>query len=130
MSVENMLTIGSTVCDDWIVTDSFRVTVSPKYDDSAEEFTSVYGEKRERFIGLDVSLSAELMTVPETTAKQIMIACRGGGGDGKAPITWNGASSGSGRLKVRSTAVTSFQGAERYYDINIDASGDILLDGL
>lgn len=122
-----ILQIGEIDVTPWIIMDNLKISEVTAYDDN-DIFTNVYGQDKRTRIGTDVTISADLMSVPEDDAADILGACEGD----LVAVEWCAPLPRSGNFPRPSTSVTvSFEESEqRIYDIHIDMSTKIPLDGL
>ena len=123
---DTILQIGNTDVTAWIVSDNLKIEESAVYDDNT--FVNVYGEERRTFSGTEINLSVDLTGVPESTASTILEACD----NETVTIEYNAPLSRSVDFpRPKTTATLSYEEtAQRVYDIHIDASVKVPLDGL
>ena len=122
-----ILQIGETDVTPWLNMDNMKISEAAAYDDN-DIFTNVYGQERKTRIGTEVTISVDLMSVPEDDAAAILGECE----YDTVSVEWCAPLSRSGDFPRPSTSVTvSFEESEqRIYDIHIELSGKIPLDGL
>lgn len=123
------LTIAGQDVTDYIVQDNFQINITAKFDESAGEFTNIYGQKRKQRIGSVIAISADLMSVPTATASVILAGCQNPDG---VSVSGNAAISFSGTCREPNVSATlSFtENRGDMYDMHIDMSFDDPLDGL
>ena len=124
------LTIADQDVTDYIVQDNFQINITAKFDESAGEFTNIYGQKRKQRIGSIIAISADLMSVPVDIVSNILTGCESNSG---VSVSGNAAISFSGMCREPNVSATlSFVeglGVD-VYDMHIDMSFDDPLDGL
>lgn len=124
---DEILRIGDTDVTPWIIMDNLKISETAAYDET-DVFTNVYGQDRRTRIGTEVTISVDLTGVPEDDAATILGECE----YDTVSVEWCAPLSRSGDFPRPSTSVTvSFEESEqRIYDIHIELSGKIPLDGL
>lgn len=124
---DEILVIGETDLTPWIIMDNLKISETAAYDET-DVFTNVYGQDRRTRIGTEVTISVDLTGVPEEDAAVILGECE----SDTVSANWCAPLPRSGNFPRPSTAVTvSFEEEDRrIYDIRIEMSGKIPLDGL
>lgn len=124
---DEILKIGDTDVTPWLIMDNLKISETAAYDDN-DIFTNVYGQDKRTRIGTEVTISVDLMSVPEDDAAAILGECE----YDTVSVEWCAPLSRSGDFPRPNTSVTvSFEESEqRIYDIHIELSGKIPLDGL
>jgi hypothetical protein len=123
------LVIAGQDVEKYIIQDNFQINITAKFDESAGEFTNIYGQKRKQRIGSIIAISADLISVPTATASVILAGCQNPDG---VSISGNAAISFSGTCREPNVSATlSFtENRGDMYDMHIDMSFDDPLDGL
>lgn len=124
---DEILVIGETDLTPWIIMDNLKISETAAYDET-DVFTNVYGQDKRTRIGTEVNISVDLTGVPEDDAAAILGECE----YDTVSVEWCAPLPRSGDFLRPSTAVTvSFEEEDRrIYDIHIEMSGKIPLDGL
>lgn len=123
------LVIAGQDVEKYIIQDNFQINITPKFDESAGEFTNIYGQKRKVRVGSIISISADLISVPAATASVILAGCQNPDGvsvSGNAAINFGGTC----REPNVSATLSFVENRGDMYDMHIDMSFDDPLDGL
>lgn len=122
-----ILQIGDTDLTPWLIMDNLKISERPAYD-SNDYFTNVYGRERRTGIGTETTISVDLMSVREDDAETILGECE----SDTVSVEWCAPLERSGTFPKPSvtTSVSFEETGCRIYDIHIELSGIIPLDGL
>ena len=129
------LSIGETVVTAYIVQDNFSVTEERSYEETTSDFVNVYGDSRKKRIGTKVTISCDLTGVPADIAGEVVSACNPPTDeedeDAGIEVTYSAPVSREAVFtEGKTTSTLSYESNGDIYDIHVELSGTVPLDGL
>lgn len=128
------LIIGETDVTEYIVKDNFAVSEEQKYEETTSDFVNVYGDSRKKRVGIKVTISCDLMNVPEDIAEAVVSACNPASLDEEGiDVTYSAPAQRSAVFtegRTTSTLAYEVDESDNFYDVHVELSGTVPLDGL